>query len=83
MQAFASGRIAEAFCLQPAAAIFCLAATAAFFFALHIVIFGIDFFFLRWVRSAEGAKVLLLAAALIILVGWFVTLLLTLVGHPS
>ncbi|HOK66996.1 MAG TPA: DUF2752 domain-containing protein [Anaerohalosphaeraceae bacterium] len=81
IQAFASGRIGEAFCLQPAAAVFCLAAVATLFFALHIALFGIDFLFLRWVRSPGGCKVVILAAALIILVGWLAALLLTLAGQ--
>jgi hypothetical protein len=78
VQAFASGRIGEAFYLQPAAAAFCLAAVAAFFFALHIAVFGVDFDFLRWLRSPGGCKVLILAAASIILVGWVTELLLAL-----
>ncbi|MEJ5260495.1 MAG: DUF2752 domain-containing protein [Anaerohalosphaeraceae bacterium] len=83
IQAFASGRIGESFYLQPAAAVFCLAAFAAFFFALHIAIFGIDFSFLRWARSPGGCKVIILAAALIVLVGWMAVLLLTLIGQSQ
>jgi hypothetical protein len=75
IQAFTAGRIKEAFCLQPAAAVFCLAAIAVFFFALHIAIFGVDFAFLRWVRSPGGIKVLIFAAVAIILIGWLAVLL--------
>ena len=73
-QAFAAGHIVDAFCLQPAAAAFCLAAVVVAVFALQIAIFGIDSAPLRWARSPGGVKTLILAAVIVILVGWMVTM---------
>lgn len=74
VQAFVTGRIKEAFCLQPAAAVFCLAAVAAAVFSLQIAVFGVDSPPLRWARSPGGIKILTIAAVIIILGGWMVTL---------
>ena len=74
MQAFAGGRIIEAFVTQPAAAIFCLAAAIAGVFALHIVFFGIDLSTLRWARSPAGLKTLVFVSVIVFFAGWLVTL---------
>lgn len=76
-QAFASGRIIEAFAIQPAAAVFCPAALIAAIFALHIALFGIDLSPLRWARSPAGLKTLLIVAVIVFLSGWLVVLVRT------
>lgn len=73
-QAFISGRIGEAFCLQPAAAAFCCIAVVVVFFALHVAVFGVDSAPLRWARSPGGIKTLVIAGVIIVLAGWLVTL---------
>jgi hypothetical protein len=73
-QAFVTGRIKEAFCLQPAAAVFCLAAAVIVLFALQITLLGVDSAPLRWARSPGGIKILIIAAVVVILGGWLVTL---------
>lgn len=72
-QAFVSGRIGEAFMIQPAAPLFCGAALIGAVFALHIVIFGIDLSPLRWARSPAGLKLWIPAAVIVFLGGWLVT----------
>jgi hypothetical protein len=73
-QAFVTGRIKDAFCLQPAAALFCLVAAVVVLFALQIAFLGVDSAPLRWARSPGGIKTLITAALIVILGGWLVTL---------
>lgn len=73
-QAFAAGRIGEAFGLQPAAAAFCFIAVVVAVFALHMAVFGVDLAPLRWARSPGGIKTLVVGTVLIILAGWMVVL---------
>ncbi len=74
-QAFLNGHPVQAFLLQPAAAIFCAAAAVTAVFALLMAVFGIEFGSLRRILGAVGLKWLLLAAAVVVLSGWGVTLI--------
>ncbi|MCI0499411.1 MAG: DUF2752 domain-containing protein, partial [Planctomycetales bacterium] len=77
-QRFVQGHPAEAFEAQPAAMFFCSIAAIAAIFALHVSVFGIDFRLSRRLFGSTGAGILIIAAILIILAGWVVTLARTL-----
>ena len=75
-RAFFTGHILEAFWIQPAATVFCVVVVFVAIFALHCTVFGIDFGFLkRLFNSASGISILLLSAVVVILGGWAVTLI--------
>jgi len=74
-QAFAAGKIVEAFIIQPAAAVFCILAVTAAVFALLIALFGIKFPLFHRLVSGGNFKWLLLAAAMVVLAGWLITLI--------
>ena len=74
-QAFAAGKIVEAFVIQPAAAVFCVMAVTAAVFALLIALFGIKFPLFYRLVSRGNLKWLLLAAAMVVLAGWLITLI--------
>jgi hypothetical protein len=74
-QAFLAGHPIQAFMIQPAAAFFCVAGVVTGIFALLVVVFGIEFGFLRRLFRAVGIKTLVLSAVIVLLAGWAVTLL--------
>jgi len=80
-QLFATGHPVQAFFIQPAAAFFYAAGVAAGIYALLMAVFGIDFDFPRRLRAAVGVKWLVIGAILILLAGWVVTLLRTVVSE--
>lgn len=80
-QAFFTGHLIEAFILQPAAAFFCIVAVLTAVFALHCAVFGIDFGFLKSLGSSAGISILLIAAVVVILAGWVVTLIRTILEN--
>ena len=76
-QRFVTGHFVEAFGVQPAATFFCGVGVLAGIYALLIAVFGIDFGFPRRLVAAVGVKTLIISAAVIVLAGWAVTLLQT------
>lgn len=75
-QAFFTGHILEAFYIQPAAGIFCVVLVFVVVFALHCAVFGINFGFLkRLFKSTSGISILFISAVVVILAGWAVTLI--------
>ena len=75
-QAFLTGHIFQAFCIQPAAGVFCVVLVFVAVFALHCAVFGINFGFLRRLfKSTSGISILLISVAIVILAGWAVTLI--------
>ncbi|MCE5184718.1 MAG: DUF2752 domain-containing protein [Planctomycetaceae bacterium] len=82
-QAFVTGQFKQAFWLQPAAAVFCALAILVAVFALLFAIIGVDFDFPKRVFSATGTKLLLIAATVVILAGWMVTLVRTILDNTE
>jgi hypothetical protein len=78
---FAAGHFLQAFTIQPAAAFFCVVLSLAAIFALHSAVFGIKSRFLRCVFSSKGGAVLLVAACVVILAGWLVNLIRTILEN--
>jgi hypothetical protein len=73
-QAFVTGRFVEAFMTQPAAALFCLLGAVTAFFSLLFGVFGVDFGLPKRIFTPAGTKLLLIAAAVVVAVGWIFTL---------
>jgi hypothetical protein len=82
-QAFFTGHPVEAFRIQPAAGFFYTAAVLTALFALHCALFGIDFGFLRYVFQSTGISVLLISAIVVILAGWAVTFIRSILEHSG
>jgi hypothetical protein len=78
---FAAGHLFEAFRIQPAAAFFCIVLSLAAIFALLSAVFGIDSRLLKRIFSPKGGVVLLVAACVVILAGWLVTLIRTILEN--
>ncbi|MBL7215462.1 MAG: DUF2752 domain-containing protein [Phycisphaerae bacterium] len=74
-QVFFTGHILEAFRIQPAAGFFCVVGVLAAIFALHCALFGIDFGFLQYLSKSAGISILLISAIVVIMAGWAVTLI--------
>jgi len=75
-QAFFTGHIWEALLIQPAAWVFCVVLVFVALFTLHCAVFGIDFGFLRRLfKSTSGISILFISAVVVILAGWAVTLI--------
>jgi len=73
-QAFVTRRFVEAFLTQPAAAFFCVLAAVTAFFSLLFAVFGVDFGLPKRIFTQAGTGLLLIAAAVIVVVGWIFTL---------
>ena len=82
-QAFFTGHVLEAFRIQPAAGFFCIVAVLTALFALHCAVFGIDFGFLQYLSKSAGLSILLLSAIVVILAGWAVTLIRTILENSG
>lgn len=80
-EAFFTGHVIEAFRIQPAAAFFSLVSVAAAIFALHCALFGIDFGLLQYVSTTSGISILLISAIGVILGGWVVNLIRTILEN--
>ncbi|MHC4552711.1 MAG: DUF2752 domain-containing protein [Planctomycetota bacterium] len=81
-QAFFTGHFFQAFTMQPAAVLFCIVAVLTAVFALHCAIFGINFDFLKsYLGSSSGISIVLIAAVVVILAGWAVTLIRTILEN--
>lgn len=78
---YVTGHFLQAFIIQPAAAFFCIVFTLVAIFALHCAIFGIHFRFLKHVFSSKGSVILIIAACVIILAGWLVNLIRTILEN--
>jgi hypothetical protein len=76
-QLFVTGHWLKAFWIQPAAAFFCVAAAVVAVFALLYSLFGIFIFPLQNVFCPRGVSILLITACGVILMGWMVTLVRT------
>lgn len=74
-QTFVTGHVVEAFRIQPAAIFFCVVGVLAGIYALLIAVFGINFGFLRRLVAAVGVKILVISAVIVLLTGWAVTLM--------
>jgi hypothetical protein len=72
--AFAQGRIAEAFHIQPAAALLYCAAIVAAALALFVAVFGIYFGFIKRFFAEVKIRHIILALVIILASGWAVTL---------
>jgi len=82
-QAFAQGHPIEAFKIQPAACIFCLTAAITAFFALLYALFGIKFLPLERLFSSTTIRNLIIAGILVIMTGWIVTLIRTVLENAK
>ena len=81
--AFVSGKVLEAFYIQPAAAFLCSILAITGFWALFVAIFGVNFSFLSRVVNRVKTRYLILAILVIITSGWAVTLARALVANGS
>jgi len=72
--AFVQGKILEAFYIQPAAALLCCALIITAFLAFLIAVFGVYFSFLNRFFAEVKIKQVILAAIVIILAAWALTL---------
>jgi hypothetical protein len=82
-QLFATGHLLKAFWIQPAAGLFCAAVSVAAIFALHCAIFGIDFGLTRRIFCSKSMGILLAAACIVIIAGWIVTLIRTVLENSG
>jgi hypothetical protein len=73
-QAFVKGRIAESFYIQPAGAVFCVGFAAVGIFALLTAVIGVDFGILNRDIASRLFKYILIAAVIVLVGGWAVTL---------
>ncbi|RKY09627.1 MAG: hypothetical protein DRP66_01715 [Planctomycetota bacterium] len=71
---FVSGRIFEAFYIQPAGAVFCCAGVLIAICSLLIAVFGVNFRFLQCRVSKRTIWLVVLAVVVVFLCGWAVTL---------
>ncbi|MCD6175971.1 MAG: DUF2752 domain-containing protein [Planctomycetes bacterium] len=78
---FVAGHFIQAFTIQPAAAFFCIVLSLAAIFALHCAILGIDSRLLQRIFSSKGVSVLLVVACIVILAGWMVNLIRTILEN--
>jgi len=78
---FATGHLIQAFTIQPAAAFFCVLLSLAAIFALHGAVFGIYSRLLRRISNSKGVGVLLALACFVILAGWLVNLIRTILEN--
>ena len=76
-QLFVTGHPLKAFILQPAAGFFCVVFLLTAIFALHCAFFGINSLFLQRIFCQKSVCFLLVAACFIIVAGWMVNLIRT------
>ena len=74
---FVTGHLLEAFRTQPAAAFFCVVLSVTAVFALHSAVFGINSRFIQCIFCSKGVCLLSICGFLVILVGWAVNLIRT------
>jgi hypothetical protein len=74
---FATGHFIQALKTQPAAAFFCFVLSLIAIFALHLASFGIDSQLLKRIFSPKGAVILLIGTCVVIVAGWLVNLIRT------
>jgi Protein of unknown function (DUF2752) len=72
--AFAQGKIAEAFYIQPACALLCSVIVVATALALVVAVFGVYFYFIERFFVEIKLRYLILALLIILAAGWAVTL---------
>jgi hypothetical protein len=82
-QLFVTGHFFQAFRCQPAAGLFCVVSSMVAIFALHCAVFGIDFGLLQRLFNAKGVRIGLITACLVIIVGWLVTLIRTILENSG
>ncbi|OQY05282.1 MAG: hypothetical protein B6I25_05820 [Planctomycetales bacterium 4572_13] len=80
-EVFAAGQFLQAFKIQPAAAFFCIVLSLVAIFALHRAVFGVNSRLLQRISSSIGVGVLLAVACVVILTGWMVNLIRTILGN--
>ncbi|MEN8127533.1 MAG: DUF2752 domain-containing protein [Planctomycetota bacterium] len=80
---FVTGHLLEAFRIQPAAGFFCVVLILTAIFALHCAVFGINFRFLQRIFCPKGVCFLLLAGCFVILAGWVVNLIRTILENSG
>jgi len=73
-EAFARGRIFEAFYIQPAAAFLCCVVVIAAFLAFIMAAFGVNFRFLKRFFAEVKIKYIIFALFVVVMSGWAVTL---------
>lgn len=73
--AFVHGRLLDSLYLQPAGFVMCVFMAVIGVFSLLAALTGVDFIFLRKIRSGRGIIVTLIAAAGVFLIGWAATLI--------
>jgi hypothetical protein len=78
---FVTGHFLQAFRTQAAAGFFCVVFSLAAVFALHCAVFGIDFRLLQRFFSSKGVGVMLAVACVVILAGWMVNLIRTILEN--
>ena len=80
-QAFVTGHFLRAFIIQPAAAFFCVVLSLAAIFALHLAVFGINSRLLKRIFGSKNTAVLLVSACVVVLAGWLVNLVRTILEN--
>lgn len=80
-QLFVTGHFLQAFRTQPAAAFFCFLLLLTSIFALLSAVFGINSGILQRIFRSKGVSVLLIAACIIVLAGWMVNLIRTILEN--
>jgi len=78
---FVAGHFLQAFTVQPAAAFFCVVLLLVAIFALHCAVFGINSRLLQRIFSSKGGSIILVAACVVILAGWLVNLIRTILEN--
>jgi len=73
-RAFAQGRFLEAFYIQPAGGLFCTLLAITGFLSFITAAWGVYFTFLRRLLAGVKVRYFVLAAVIIVIAGWAVTL---------
>jgi len=80
---FVTGHPLQAFVIQPAAGVFCVVFVLTAVFALHCAVFGINSSLLQRIFCSKGVCLLLVAACFVIVVGWMVNLIRTILENSG
>jgi hypothetical protein len=80
---FVTGHPLQAFVIQPAAGVFCIVFLLVAVFALHCAVFGINSLLLQRIFCSKGVCLLLVAACFVIVVGWMVNLIRTMLENSG
>lgn len=80
---FVTGHPLQAFVIQPAAGVFCVVFLLTAVFALHGAVFGINSSLLQHISCSKGVCLLLVGACFVIVLGWMVNLIRTILENSG